>query len=122
MHFQFDPTRPIYLQIVGEIKKRSLRGEYEPGSKLPSVRQLSGEMGVNPNTTARAYAELERQGFIFTRRGQGSFVVEDRSRIEKERKQVVDAAAARFVLEVKELDLNEAQRKRILDRLKEDLQ
>ena len=121
MSFQFDPTRPIYLQIMGEVKKRSLRGEYRAGFKLPSVRQLASQMGVNPNTMARAYRELEREGFLFTKRGQGSFVVEDRSRIEKERSQSADAAAKRFVLEMKELELGEPQRKRILERLKEEL-
>ena len=86
--YEFDPNAPIYLQIIGEIKKRSVRGVYSPGSKLPSVRDMAKAMGVNPNTMARAYAELEREGFVFTRRGQGSFVTEDGKKIEAEKREV----------------------------------
>ena len=80
--FEFDPNQPIYLQIIAEIKKRFVRGVYAPGAKLPSVRDMAREMRVNPNTMSRAYAELDREGFIFTRRGQGSFVTEKQKTIE----------------------------------------
>jgi len=114
--FEFDPNRPIYLQIVEEIKKRSVRGLYPPGSKLPSVRDMSKMMGVNPNTMARAYAELERDGFVFTRRGQGSFVTEEPNRVRSERQELASGAVARFVTDVGELDLSKDQ---IADLLKE---
>ena len=91
------PNAPIYLQIIGEIKKRSVRGVYSPGSKLPSVRDMAREMGVNPNTMARAYAELEREGFVFTRRGQGSFVTENRRKIEAEKRKLAQSAVARLL-------------------------
>ncbi len=64
MTIQLDPTRPIYLQLMEEIKRRTVRGEYAPGSQLPSVRDMAKEMEVNPNTIARVYRELEREGFI----------------------------------------------------------
>ncbi len=121
MSFQFDPTRPIYLQIIEEVKKRSVRGQYAPGSKLPSVRELSGEMGVNPNTMARAYMELEREGFLFTKRGQGSFVTEAPEQVEAEHRRLADTAIERFVSEIRELELDKAQRKSLFDRLKEEL-
>ena len=72
-----DPSRPIYIQIMEEIKKRAVRGQYKPGTQLPSVRELAKEMEVNPNTIARVYMELDREGFIFTRRGHGSFITEE---------------------------------------------
>ena len=117
MSFQFDPTRPIYLQIMEEIKKRSVRGRYPPGSQVPSVREMAGEMGVNPNTVARAYMELEREGFTFTRRGQGSFVVEEEGRIEAERRNLAAAALRRFVSEIRELELRADQIEELLNEL-----
>ena len=119
--YEFDPNAPIYLQIIGEIKKRSVRGVYSPGSKLPSVRDMAKEMGVNPNTMARAYAELEREGFVFTRRGQGSFVTEDGKKIGAEKRALAKRAVARFVAEVGELDLSSGQIADLLREIEEDL-
>lgn len=119
--FEFDSNRPIYLQIINEIKKRSVRGVYSPGSKLPSVREMSQQMGVNPNTMARAYAELEREDFVFTRRGQGSFVSEEMARIDAERQALANGAVTRFIAEVKELDLGQELRVDLLRQVEEGL-
>lgn len=119
--FEFDPNRPIYLQIIEEIKKRSVRGLYPPGSKLPSVRDMSQKMGVNPNTMARAYAELEREGFVFTRRGQGSFVTEEQDRVLDEKQELANGAVARFVADVGELDLSKAHVADLLEKIEEAL-
>ena len=119
--FEFDSNRPIYLQINNEIKKRSVRGVYSPGSKLPSVREMSQQMGVNPNTMARAYAELEREDFVFTRRGQGSFVSEEMARIDAERQALANGAVTRFIAEVKELDLGQELRVDLLRQVEEGL-
>ncbi len=119
--YEFDPNAPIYLQIIDEIKKRSVRGVYSPGSKLPSVRDMAKDMGVNPNTMARAYAELEREGFVFTRRGQGSFVTESRRKIEAERRELAQGAVVRFVADVGELDLSSEQIADLLHEIEEDL-
>ena len=121
MAYQFDPTRPIYLQIVSEVKKRAVRGHYQPGARVPPVRELAAEMGVNPNTVSRAYMELEREGFLFARRGQGSFVTEEPHRIETERQQLADAASQRLLAEIRELDLNATQIEELLGRLEEEL-
>jgi GntR family transcriptional regulator len=105
MNFEFDPNRPIYLQIIEEVKKRAARGDYPSGFQLPSVREMARVMNVNPNTMSRAYMELEREGFIDTRRGQGSFVTQEERRIEEERRQLATAARDRFVAEIRELAL-----------------
>lgn len=107
MTAHFDHTRPIYLQIMEEIKRRAVRGIYHPGGLLPSVRDLARETGVNPNTIARVYLELERVGFISTRRGQGTYLTEDPSRIDAERGRMADEAADRFVAEIRGLGLDE---------------
>ncbi|HEX6132927.1 MAG TPA: GntR family transcriptional regulator, partial [Longimicrobiales bacterium] len=76
MLIRLDPsdTRPIYVQIMDEIRRGIVMGVVEPDSALPSVRQLAGELRVNPNTVQQAYRELEREGVIYVRRGQGTFV------------------------------------------------
>jgi GntR family transcriptional regulator len=100
---QFDPTRPIYLQIQEEIKKRAVRGQYAPGTKLPSVREMASEMQVNPNTMARAFQNLEQEGFIESRRGLGSFVPESDGLFANERKRLAQEAHDRFLDEIQQL-------------------
>ena len=119
--FEFDPNQPISLQFIAAIKKRSVRGVYAPGAKLPSVRDMAREMGVNPNTMARAYAELDREGFVFTRRGQGSFVTEKQKTIDAERQKLARKAVARFVAEVGELALSQSQLATLLQKIEEGL-
>jgi GntR family transcriptional regulator len=82
-----DP-RPIYVQIMDEIKRALVLSTVGPDDALPSVRQLAAELRVNPNTVQQAYRELERNGLVYVRRGQGTFVAEegavqsDRERLE----------------------------------------
>ena len=71
-----DPT-PIYEQIVSKYKNLIVRNVLTPGEKMPSVRSLAMELSINPNTIQKAYAELERQGFIYTVKGRGNFVSPD---------------------------------------------
>jgi len=121
MAFKLDASRPIYLQIMEEIKKRAVRGEYGPGDQLPSVRDLAQEMQVNPNTIARVYRELEREEFIFTRRGTGTFITGDGDRIEKERGELGLGAIRRFVRDVGELGLNGNRTKDLVDSVRREL-
>ena len=109
MALDFDPTRPIYLQITEAVKMRTAQGVYRAGERLPSVRDMAAEMGVNPNTMSRAYMELEREGFITTRRGEGSSITESRERIDSERRTLARKARDRFVSEVRGLALSRAQ-------------
>ena len=66
--------RPLYQQIVDEVRRGLVLGTLSPEDPLPSVRALAAELRVNPNTVQQAYRELERAGIIYTRRGQGTFV------------------------------------------------
>lgn len=68
--------RPIYEQIVGRYKELIALGVLAPDEKMPSVRQLAIDLSINPNTIQRAYAELERSGFIYTVKGRGNFVAD----------------------------------------------
>ena len=70
-----DP-RPIYEQIQTELRRLMLTGVLPPGSRLPSVRELAGQLAINPNTIQRAYRELEAEGYILSMPGKGSFVAD----------------------------------------------
>ncbi|MBE6552584.1 MAG: GntR family transcriptional regulator [Ruminococcaceae bacterium] len=82
----FKDRRPIYLQIVENIKLLISKGALSENEKLPSVRSLSLELGINPNTIQRAYGELERQGVINTVQGKGVFVSSETESVIEERK------------------------------------
>ena len=70
----YKDARPIYEQVVDKLQKLIINGVLEPDSKLPSVRSLAMELCINPNTIQKAYAELERKGFLYTIKGRGNFV------------------------------------------------
>ncbi|MFS8612558.1 MAG: GntR family transcriptional regulator [Planifilum fulgidum] len=89
MWFDVNPRSdvPIYQQLVDGVKKAVARGILAPGDKLPSVRELAGRIAINPNTIAKAYQEMEREGIIETLRGRGSFIAEVQARsIDREEK------------------------------------
>lgn len=82
MAWILDGDRPIYAQIIDEIRMRIIAGIYAPGDKIPSVRELASEASVNPNTMQKALSELERGGLISTMRTSGRTVTEDKKMIE----------------------------------------
>ncbi len=65
---------PIYEQLVGQVKRAVVQGLLKKGDLIPSVRKMAAELGVNPNTVAKAYQELERQGVTITVRGRGTMI------------------------------------------------
>src|SRR6185312_13714065 len=75
MLISLDPqyTTPIYIQIVDEVRRALVLGTLAPDGPLPSVRDLAVKLRVNPNTVSQAYRELERQGMVYVRRGQGTY-------------------------------------------------
>ena len=79
MEWNFKNGIPIYTQIIDEMTMRIASGLYEPGEKLPSVRDLAMDAGVNPNTMQRALAELERRELVFSERTSGRFVTKEES-------------------------------------------
>ena len=98
MLFTIDETdhRPIYQQICDEVRRALIVGTLAPEDALPSVRQLAGELRVNPNTVQQAYRELEREGIVYVRRGQGTFVAEQQaSNTARERKALAKSLAQR---------------------------
>lgn len=92
----FDGGRPIYAQLVERLQGRIIGGEYPPGSRLDSVRDLAAAAGVNPNTMQRALAELERRGLVYTERTAGRFVTNDTERIEAVRTETIENELRQF--------------------------
>lgn len=85
MQWNFDSGAPIYAQLVAGIRLRIIMGEYPAGSRIPPVRELAMEAGVNPNTMQRAFQELERLGLVISCRTNGRYVTEDVGIIEEAR-------------------------------------
>lgn len=71
---EFDPNKPIYLQICDSICEQILGGVMKPEDRIPSVREYGASIGVNPNTVARSYEKLTDSGVIYNKRGIGYFV------------------------------------------------
>ena len=71
---EFSEPKGIYLQIADQIRERILRGEWEAGQRMPSIRELAVELGVNPNTVTRSYRKLLERELITNQRGKGYFV------------------------------------------------
>ena len=97
MSWIFDNNKPIYLQIMEKIKLQIISHKLEPNQQLPTVRELASEAGVNPNTIQRALADLEREGFVYTKRTSGRFVTEDLDLILQSRKQLSEEQLQQFV-------------------------
>jgi GntR family transcriptional regulator len=95
MSTEFKTSKPIYSQIADRIVQQFVRGELNPGEKLPSVREMAIQAGVNPNTIQRTYGELERLGVVETKRGQGTFMTE-----QNEMKQLLRADIQKEMIEV----------------------
>ncbi len=102
----FDPMIPIWLQVATSLKREIVTGRIPPGGKLPGGRDLALQYGINPNTAARIYQELEREGVCQTRRGLGTFVTEDAESVAALRRDMAEAALLRFVEELRGLGLS----------------
>ena len=90
MEWRIRADLPIYAQLVFQIKLAIVSGEYLPGERLASVRELAMDAGVNPNTMQRALQELERDGMVYTQRTSGRFVTEDTKVIESAKKHLAE--------------------------------
>ncbi len=101
----FDPMSPIWLQVATRIKQQIVTGKLSPGMKLPGGRDLALQYGINPNTAARIYQELEREGLCLTQRGLGTFVTESRETVESLRVKMARQAVSRFLSDLSGLGL-----------------
>ena len=97
MEWNFTGSRPIWQQLAEQLTLRILKGEYPPGSRLPAVRDIAGQAGVNPNTMQRALTELERDGLVYSQRTTGRFVTEDQAMIASAKRSLAERHIQAFL-------------------------
>ena len=115
MAWILDDSRPIYLQIEDLIKANIIAGVYQPGQKLPSVRDLAAEAAVNPNTMQKALTELERSGLVYTQRTSGRFITEDVSKMTELKEQIAREQIQLFLKNMEQLGLTRDDIRRLLE-------
>ncbi len=103
----FDTSTPIYLQILQKIKRNIAAGKIAPGEKLGSVRDLSIEYGVNPNTVQRTMAALESEGLVYAERTSGRFVTDNEALVAGVRRSLIAGEIDAFLQSMQELGLTE---------------
>ena len=112
---QFDNSSPIWTQLVAEFSRRIVTGDWAPGEKMPGVRELAADLGVNPNTAQRALAELERRGLCRSERATGRFVTDDTALIDSVRADLATGAADEFIARVRGLRMAHEQARALID-------
>ena len=103
--FVLEDNVPIYLQIVGYIKRGIVAGTIEDGSEMPSRRMLSALLGVNPNTVQKSYAMLEEEGLIRSRSGAKSYVVADEKAIRRLRGEILGLSLKTVIDAMKQMGM-----------------
>ena len=103
MQWQLDNSTPLYLQLADKVKISIVSGEYAPGSRIDSVRDLAEQTGVNPNTMQRALSKLEDEGLLLTNRTNGKYVTEDTTLIEKIRDELAREYVENFLASMRQM-------------------
>lgn len=121
MSWNLDSSRPIYLQIVERVSLDIVAGKYLPGDKLPSVRDLAAEAGVNPNTMQKALSELERNGLVHSLRTSGRFITENKDMIEQMREELATTQIQEFLDKMRQMGFDQKKVIQLIEKmLKED--
>ncbi len=115
MAWNLNSDRPIYAQILEEMQLRIVTGLYKPGAKIPSVRDLATEAGVNPNTMQKALAELERSGLVMAQRTSGRIVTEDMEMIRETRNKIAQEQIKDFVDKMQKLGFQKEEIIKLLE-------
>ncbi len=97
MRWQLRDDRPFYQQLMEILTEEIASGRMPASSKVPPVRELAAEAGVNPNTMQRALAEMEREGLLYTNRTSGRYVTEDEAMIKKVRENIANNRITEFL-------------------------
>ena len=120
MDWMFRQDLPIYTQLMEQLTLAIIAGSYPAGARLPSVRDIAVEAGVNPNTVQRALTELEREGLIYSQRTAGRFVTEEVEMIELAKWRIAREKAAEFLAAMEKLGFIRAQIPSLLQQAKEE--
>ncbi len=117
MAWKLDSDRPIYAQILEVMQLRIIAGVYRSGEKIPSVRELAAEAGVNPNTMQKALAELEKEGLVMAQRTSGRIVTEDMEMIKQTREQLAREQVQEFIDKMEKLGFNKKEVVALLEQM-----
>ena len=109
MGWSIDNNKPVYIQLVEQLKSKIISGEFNHGDKIDSVRSLAEEAQVNPNTMQKALAELERQGLVFSKRTSGRFVTEDKEMIKSMKEELAGEEIRNLKINLKRLGFSEEE-------------
>ena len=107
MEWNIADDRPIWIQLSEQLTAQIASGMYQPGQRLPSVREFAADAGVNPNTMQKAFVELEQRGLVFAKRTSGRYVSENESVIENVKQQAAKAKTQEYIRYVRQLGLEE---------------
>lgn len=122
MSWNLDSSRPIYAQIIEKVSLDIVSGKYQPGDKLPSVRDLAAQAGVNPNTMQKALSELERENLVHSARTSGRFITEDKTMIEKMREELASTQIKEFLNKMSQMGFDYEKTITLLEKLRKENQ
>ena len=109
MDYIFDNERPIYVQLVEQLRIKIISGKLKSGERLPSVRELALIARVNPNTMQKALAELESEGLVYTERTNGKFVTNNKDLIEKVKRELAEEKINNYINDMKNIGISYEQ-------------
>lgn len=116
MAWNLQSDRPIYAQLVEQLRRMIVTGVYPAGSRLPAVRELAVEAAVNPNTMQRALVRLEEEGLLYTQRTSGRYVTEDHEKIMEAKEAMASELIGCFIDEMMRLGYTREQTIRLLEK------
>ena len=111
----FTSKQPVYEQMTSQLRRRIALGLTPAGAPMPSVRQLSAQLGVNPNTVQKAYRQMEQEGLIVTSPGRGSYITQDTALVRRRRQQAQMRQLRAQLKEGRELGLTRDQVQALLN-------
>ena len=120
MRWEFDNTRPVYIQLCEQFTNAIISGAIKPGEKLLSVRDLAKEAGVNPNTMQKALSVLERNGLLYTQRTAGRFVTENEEKINEIKQETARLRVSQFLNEMAQLGIQPQEIEALLAKMKKE--
>lgn len=112
----FTDRIPIYVQVQDAIIKKIILGDYEPGDKIPSIKDLAKDFKINANTVSKSLTDLEAQGILETRRGMGTYIVEDKDMIEETVDKYIGSRVSDIIREFEMLGIS---KQRLIELVKE---
>ena len=121
MSWNFNDDRPIYIQLIEQIKLRIISGVYKTGEKLPSVRDMASDASVNPNTMQKALAELERTGLVFSQRTSGRFITEDSNMIKDIRNSLAKEQIEKFLYSMQKIGYTKQETIELIENISKEM-